>query len=394
MPFLQVLKWQNIDREKEMSKEKIKVLQFTVAAGKGGRTLYVLNNWKHIDKSRFQFDFITFSPTLDFEQELLDEGCKVFHMSCYPEQNREKFIQELDVVLDQGYDAIHIHTSFWADTIVEERAKAKGIKKIIIHSHSTGFASGTKKYDVTKEEDMLRLHNAIKENLSIDIATDYWACSEPAAEWLYGKQIPKTKIKIMKNAIDASSFAYNPQMREMYRKELGLEGFYVYGIVGRLAYEKNQDFLLQVFKKICDERNDCKLIIVGHGEKEMEYKEFVRENKLENKVIFTGFRTDVNCLLQAMDCLCMPSKFEGFPIVLVEAQASGLRCVVSDIITKEVLISDLIQSIPLEQERWVEELNKIKVVNREEYAEIIREVGFDIKEQILKLENLYLEKGN
>lgn len=389
MPFLQVLRWQNIDREKAMSKEKIKVLQFTVAAGKGGRTLYVLNNWKHIDKSKFQFDFITFSSTLDFEQELLDEGCKVFHISCYPEQNRERFIRELDTILDQGYDVIHIHTSFWADTVVEERAKEKGVKKIIIHSHSTGFASGTKNYDITKEKEALKLHNSIKEKLSEDMATDFWACSNSAANWLFGNEIPQTKIRLMKNAVDVSQFAFNSIVREKYRKELGLEDYYVYGIVGRLAYEKNQDFLLRVFREISNERDDCKLLIVGHGEKEAEYKRFVRENNLESKVFFTGFRTDVNCLLQAMDCLCMPSRFEGFPIALIEAQASGLRCVISDVITKETLISDLIKQLPLRKEEWIEELSNYRLFDREKYIEVVRNAGFDIREQILQLEKMY-----
>lgn len=373
-----------------MSK-KIKVLQFTVAAGKGGRTLYVLNNWRHIDKSRFQFDFITFSPSLDFEQELLDEGCKVFHMSCYPEQDREKFIEELDAILEQGYDVIHIHTSFWADTVVEECAKAKEIKKIIIHSHSSGFASGTKKYDVEKESEKLELHNKIKERITTDLATDFWACSDVAAEWLYGDSIPKRQIKVLKNAIDISKFKFNSFVREKYRKELNLEGFFVYGIVGRLAYEKNQAFLLRVFKKVCLVRNDCKLLIVGHGEKESEFKEYVKENDLDDKVIFTGFRTDVNCLLQAMDCLCMPSVFEALGIALVEAQASGVKCVVGEAISDEAVLTDLVTKLPLNEEVWVDGLKKIKCQNREGYDTEVSKAGYDITTHIIELERLYVE---
>lgn len=375
-----------------MNTDKIKVLQFTIAAGKGGRTLYVLNNWKNIDKSRFQFDFITFSQSLDFEQELIDEGCKVFHMSCYPEADRVQFIRELDEVLDNGYDVIHIHTSFWADTVVEERAKAKGIKKIIIHSHNTGHG----KHNFTKEqqEEAMNLHNRVKNRLTEDIATDFWACSRAAAEWLYGEKIPKDKIRIMNNAIDTSKYAYNEKTRMEYRKLLDVENDYVYGLVGRLSYQKNQEFILRVFNRICAKHDKCKLLLVGIGEKELEYRAYVKENELEDKVIFLGFRNDVDAILQAIDCLCMPSRFEGFPISLVEAQTAGVKCVISDRITEEVVISDLVTRIPLDEDTWVSELSKFESGERERYLQEVVSAGYDIEQQILQLEKGYASFEN
>lgn len=370
-----------------MNRKKIKVLQFTVAAGKGGRTLYILNNWKHIDKTLFQFDYITFSKTLDFEQELLDEGCKVFHMSCYPEENREQFIKEMDAILDNGYDVIHIHTSFWVDTIVEERAKAKGIRKIIIHSHNTGHG----KHNFTKEQQevAMNLHNKVKSQLTEDIATDFWACSFAAAKWLYGENIPTDKIRIMKNAIETSKFAYNEEVRQKYRQLFRVEDKYVFGVVGRMSYQKNCEFILRVFKQLCAKKNNCVLILVGKGEKETEYREYVQRNKLEDKVIFTGFRNDVSSILQAIDCLCMPSRFEGFPISLVEAQTAGVRCVVSDRITEEVVISDLITRLPLDETVWGEELNECRKFDREKYLQIVISEGYDIKQQIIEIEKEY-----
>lgn len=368
--------------------EKIKILQFTVAATKGGRTLYVLNNWKSINKNKFRFDFITFSKSLDFEKELEDEGCHVWHMSCYPEENKEQFIKEFDHVLDRGYDVIHIHTSYWKDTVVEERAKAKGVKKIIIHAHNMGAGA-----TLTKDEDnrIRKRHFEIRDRLSGDIATDYWACSSEAAEWLYGDKVSKSKIVLMNTAIDTKRFAFHSAARSRIRKELGVGRQFVIGSVGRFAYQKNHAFLVEVFNEVKKKIPESVLLLRGEGELRESIENQIAQLNLKESVKIIERTDDIGGILSAMDVFLMPSLYEGFPAALVEAQTSGLPCIVSDLISKETEITSLVHYQPLVVSQWVKETEEIykKRVQRKSMHSEIRAAGYDLQEQIRKIEKAY-----
>jgi len=342
--------------------KKIRVLQFTIAETKGGRTLYTLNNWKYINKEKFQFDFITFNKELDFEQQLLKEGCQVWHISCYPEDNREQFIKEFDAVLEHGYDIIHINTSYWRDTIVEERAKAKGIRKIIIHAHNMG--TGTIQSE-DKDNEMRKRHFEVRERLTEDLATDYWACSSEAAEWLYGDKISKNRIVLMKTAIDINNFDYDSIDRDKTRKDLGLEKRFVIGNVGKIVYQKNHEFLIHVFYEIRKTIPNAFLLIRGEGALKECIEKQIKELHLEDDVKIMGRTNSLGKIFSAMDLFLMPSRYEGFPAVLVEAQASGLPCIVSDSISKETRITSLVSYKPLILDKWVKETEEIYGQRRE-----------------------------
>ena len=366
---------------------KKKILQFTIANTKGGQTQYVLQNWKNIDKSKFHFDFITMSKKLDFVEELEKEGSKVFFISCYAEENEQKFNNELrDIIRKGNYDAIHIHTKQWKSFNVEKIAKEEGIKKIIIHAHNSGIDI----LDVIKRTQELNQHYFLQEQFTEDIATDYWACSKLAANFLYGNKLAPEKIKIMNNAIDLSLFSYCKETRDILRKKMNLDNYYVIGNVARLAYQKNQEFLLKVFTEICKVRNNYKLLLVGDGEKLHEYKTYVREMKIEDKVIFTGKRNDVHNLLQVMDLFCLPSRFEGLSISLVEAQAAGLKCLCSDGLSEELKITDNVKVLPLEVETWKNTILGMRMpYDRKDMKKIITDAGYNILSQIKILENYY-----
>lgn len=367
---------------------KIKILQFTIAATKGGRTLYILNNWKKINKDKFQFDFITFSKKLDFEQELIDEGCHVWHMSCYPEENREQFIKEFDRILENEYNVIHIHTSYWKDTIVEERAKAKGIKKIIIHAHNMGAGATLTKIE---DDNVRKKHYEIRGRLTENLATDYWACSSEAAQWLYGNKIEKSKIKLMNTAIDIEAFAYNSFFRKKIRKDLGLENKFVIGHVGRFAYQKNHTFLVEIFSEIKKRIPEAVLLLRGEGElKEIIESQIVQLN-LQESVKIIGRIDNIGKILSAMDIFLMPSLYEGFPAALVEAQTSGLPCIVSDLISRETQITSLVCFKPLISSEWIKKIEEI-YERHDERKSMERDIivaGYDIKDQIKKIEKAY-----
>lgn len=373
--------------------KKIRVLQFPVANSKGGITQYVLQNWKFIDKSKFQFDFATMSKSLDFAGNLEEEGCKIYYISCYAELDKKRFTSEFKKILIEGsYDIVHIHTKQWKSFLVEQIAKDVGIKKIIIHAHNTGIDT----LDEKKRIEEIKLHNLVLEKLTKDIATDFWACSKEAANFLFGDKISKSKIVIMKNAIDLSRYTYNLKTRNENRRNLGIaEDEYIIGNVGRFVYQKNQDFLIKVFSEIYRElgKNDCRyrLLLVGSGEREEEYRKMVNEYGLSNCVIFTGYRKDVPELLNVMDIFCLPSRFEGLGIVLVEAQATGLPCIVNQSVPEEVKITEDVVMLPLDISVWKRRIMKYYSNRtwRKENGKKILDAGYDISNQIKMVEQYY-----
>lgn len=370
-------------------KKKIKVLQFPIANTMGGTTQYVLQNWKYIDKSIFHFDFATMSKKLDIAAELEKSGSRIYYISCYAEEDEKKFIEEFRKILKSGdYDIVHLHTNQWKSFSVEKVAKEEGIKKIIIHAHNSGISFANREFRDMEE----KKHYDVRNKLTKDIATDFWACSKMAADFIYGKQISREKIKIMKNAIEVNEFLYDEKIRNEYRRTLGVENRFVIGNVGRFVYQKNQEFLLQVFLEVIKEDKNCILLLIGTGEKESKYRNYVEQNGLQNNVFFMGYRNDVKNLLQAMDVFVLPSRYEGLPISAIEAQTSGLKCLCSDKITDEVKITNNLELLPLEVNIWKNKiLNLKKGYKRENMAEIMTKAGYNINSQIKVLEKMYLE---
>ena len=366
---------------------KIKILQFPITNRQGGMTQYILQNWRNIDKKKFHFDFATMSKKLDYEEALTACGAKVHYISCYAEENKELFIQEFTNILLYGnYDIVQLHTKWWKSFLVEEIAKKAGVKKIIVHAHSTGFDV----VDLEKKDMEMSRHNQIKSQINESIATDFWACSKAAAEFLYGDRISADKIKIMNNAIDLSRFAFHQEIRDDVRKELNIaEDEFIIGHIGRLSYAKNHEFLLKVFKEVCKNRDDCRLLLVGDGERKDSCLRYIHENNLSDKVLFLGFRKDPNRLLQAMDVFCLPSRFEGFPMAVVEAHTSGVKCIISNTITDEVVLSNRVIQIPLKEDLWIDELQREYRVDRYAFEEITRSKGYSVQRQIKILEQEY-----
>ena len=369
--------------------QKTKVLQFTIAKSMGGRTQYILNTWRHIDRNRFQFDFVTFSQQLQIESSLKNEGCEIYHISSYPEKNRELFIKEFKEVLRNGYDIIDIHTSYWRNLIVEELSKEAHIPKVIIHGHSTGIS-----YLREGDVDPVKRHYEVKDKLHRGIATDYWACSQAVAEWLFLPQIPKDDVMIIPNSIETDRFRYVPEKRKKIRAELSLEDKFVLGFVGRLEPVKNLGFLIDLFCQIINDNENLNLLIVGGGSEEKRIKEMVHSLGVDDKTIFVGSVSNVEDYYQAMDLLLLPSFLEGFPLVLLEAQCSGLKCISIESIPDEAVIEDKVIRIPLEdKKRWKKTIQNL--VN-EDYCRLdmsqqLKKLGMDTEMKTKQIEKLYLK---
>lgn len=366
--------------------EKIRVIHFTIANTAGGVTKSVLELWKYIDREKFHFDFVTMSDKLDFADELEKEGCKIYYLSAYAEDDLTLFTREVREIFSNGYDVVQLQTAWWRGFVVEEIAKEMNIPKVIIYGNNTDVHIRENQ----SREEARKLHFKCREVLSENIATDFAACSEESAKWLYGDRIPKEKIKIIPYGVALEQYRYDADVRKRYRAELGIGNEYVIGHVGRFAYQKNHEFLIEVFREIAREDSHVRLLLVGIGELEDKIKARVREYGLEDKVIYTGKREDVDGLMQAMDIFAFPSRFEGFGIVLIEAQAAGLKCLTSKNIPEKARITDNIEFLELDKKVWTDSILKYKDgYVREDTYSIMERDGWGMKTYAEAFEKIY-----
>lgn len=370
--------------------KKIKVLQFPIANSKGGMTRYVLGNWKWMDKDKFHCDFVTMNRHLDFEEEVLKTGSKVFHISCYAEDDKNQFVKEFDEILNRGYDVVHLHTKQWKSFVMEEICKKHCVPKVIVHAHNSGIDT----LDPVKRQKEEQLHEQVKKEFNENMATDFWACSEMAADFLFGEQIPQNIVQIMPNAIELDKFVYNDKIRNAYRKKYGLEKCFIIGHAGRFAYQKNHELMINVFRDIWEQVDNARLILLGEGDLMLETRRQVQNLGMMDKVIFLGNREDINHWYQAMDVFCLPSRFEGFPITLIEAMAAGLPCVASQAISKEVEISDNIIRLPFIKDEWVKHILSCYGSERKDTRMQLIKAGYDINNQVRRIEKIYRGGGN
>lgn len=370
-----------------MEKNKIKILHFPIRNSNGGVTRFAMNLWKFIDHDRFQFGFATCSKHLSFEKKIINEGCKVHYISCYAEENAEQFCKELKEILADGYDVIHIQTNWWKSFYAEQAAREAGVKVILIHAANTFVDIND---DDEREKEIIS-HEECKKNFPAELATHFIACSKEAADFLFGSQIPRNKIDIFHYALDINRFQYNEEKRNRIRESLNTTDKFVIGNVGRMAYQKNHKFLVECFYEVQKREDKAILLLLGDGPLENEIRSQVKQYGIEEKVIFTGAVDNVEDYLQAMDVFAFPTRFEGLGIVLIEAQAAGLKCITSDMVPRETELTENIIYLELNKDKWVEEILRYK----EGYCRIktdeqIKLGGYDITEEIKKLEKIYL----
>ena len=369
------------------SHQPIRILQAFVANDKGGLTGYICQNYRFIDRSKVQFDFLTFeTDKLDFEDEFIRMGAKFYHIP-RPSHPLSYAKALRNILNNEDYTAIHFNMSY-ANFIPLIVARWLGAKRIIMHSHST---------DIDDRRGVIRaikilIHKIGRLSMSY-IADEYLACSSLAAEWMYPYKLRKSQhYHMAKNAIDVRKYSYNPTIRAEMRQHLGLKpDTFVMGHVGRFTYQKNHEFLIDVFKKVHEKMEDSLLLLIGEGPDEDQIKEKVASLGLISHVLFLGRRNDVPNLFQAMDCFVLPSRVEGLPIVGIEAQAAGLPCIFSDLITPEVKVTNSSRFLPISNPNsWMLSLLDIKKrCERDDIENQIGKSGYDIASEIKKIEAFY-----
>ena len=370
----------------------MRILHMTPPIVNNGVYKYILNNWEYMDHDKFRFSFLMQAPEeLKKTEEWKKYKFEIRSFSIPQRVDPERFRKEIYDILSDNYDVIHLHTSYWRGFMIEEIAMELGIPKVIVHSHSTNVDQ----IDPVERAKQLAEHERLKALFSEKYATDFWACSKLAADWLYNPSIPRDKIKILPNAIDTKKFKFNPEARKALRQRLGVEDSFVIGNIGRFEYQKNQEFLIDVFREIHKEYPKTKLILIGEGRNKAKLEELILEYSLEKAVELVSWQDNVEEWYSAFDVFCLPSRFEGLPITVVEAQASGLPCILSDIITDEVEITQLVQRIPLIAKEWEDIIRDILSsfsIDRGDYQKELKMSGYDIEDSAKRLMELWSEK--
>lgn len=364
----------------------IRVLQVVGKMDRGGIETFLMNVYRSIDRQKVQFDFLTVSTDTPgaYDREILELGGRIYQIPSrrqgWLRQYRalHRFFKEHPEHL-----IVHAHVSSLTNVAPLRVASKHGVKCRVIHGHSTN-QGGSKIHQY--------LHRVNRLNVD-KYATDFFACSELAANWIYPKSIiRRDQYRVILNGIETSQFAYNEIARENTRNQLGVEGKYVVGHVGRFHPVKNHQFLIDVFARLLASERDSVLLLVGDGKLRTDIEKKVRSLGLSDKVMFLGVRSDISDLLQAMDVFVLPSFHEGFGVVLVEAQAAGLPCYVSSTVTREVDITGLVEFIDLNDsiEVWADTVLERKDLQRKTMDKVVRAQGYDI-EQIARCLQIWYE---
>lgn len=361
----------------------LRVLQIMGIVCGGGVEAVIMNYYRNIDRTKVQFDFVIdgYEKSL-LDDEILSLGGKVYKVEPYSKNIFKYIYQIYKIVKQNNYEIIHSNMNTLA-VFSLFAAWLAGAKVRILHNHSTAV----------KSEKLRSAMKYILRPFAPIFANKYMACSKLAGEWMYGKKkMEEGKVKVLNNAINVDDFAYNPKLRERLRQDLNIDkDTLVIGHVGRFMYQKNHDFLIDIFKEIHKQKNNSLLLLIGDGSLRATIEAKVQNYGLKDCVKFLGLRKDVKDLYNVMDVFVLPSWYEGLPVVSVEAQANGLPCFVSDKVSKECYLSSSMHFISLDENAgdWSKEILGSNITRNKNAKQELIANNFEIKNEAGKLIKLY-----
>lgn len=348
----------------------------TLGLGLEGITTVIYNYISAMDRDGFQFHFMTYGDLHPVLRERF-EPMGIIEFVSDRKQSTVAYVKDYFRLLrSQSFDVVHIHGNSGTMAIEAVLAKLCGVRKVIVHAHST-------KTDHPAA-------NAVLKYPMMLCADQRIACASGSGSWLYGRW----KHTVLNNAIDLSRFAYNPESRAACRTEFGIGNEFLVGHIGHFSAPKNHFFLIDIFAALHKRKPDSRLLLVGDGPDFDAVAEKVRQLQLQDAVIFAGRRSDVEWLYQAFDVFVLPSRWEGLPLVLLEAQAAGLPVVASDRITKDVCCTDHFwyRNIRESAELWAEKLLEVAnaaMPRSADTEQLLRQRGFDIHLEAARLREEY-----
>jgi glycosyltransferase involved in cell wall biosynthesis len=364
----------------------VRVLMLFTILNRGGAETMVMNYYRNIDRTKVQFDFVVHREERGaYEDEIEQLGGRIYRFEPLRPWTIPQYKKQIKQFFDEHpeYKIIHGHCSESGYYFYKEASK-RGVPVIIAHAHNSKAGYDLKWPFRTYMKYMMR-----------PFITHQFTCGTEAAQWLFGNERAK-KATLQHNAIDTKEFQFSQLSRVSKRTELGIsEDTLVLGHIGRFEQQKNHFFVVKVFQQLHARHSNSLLLLIGSGgDKEKKNRQLVADLHLESFVMFLGSRNDVPHLLHAMDVFLFPSFMEGFPLSLLEAQCSGLPCVVSEGVPQETCITNLVTRLSLKEsaEQWAKTIIRQSSFSndRADYTRQIAEAGYDIKKNAQWLQDFYL----
>ena len=358
---------------------QIRVLQVATHMGRGGLESMIMNYYRHIDRDKVQFDFLVHrQERAAFDDEIEALGGKIYRLPRLVPWSKS-YLSALNRFFDEHpeYKVVHVHQDCLSSVILKVAAQ-HNVPVRVAHSHNASQDKNLK-YPIK-----LWYKRSIPH-----YATDLFACGRNAGDWMFGG----APYRMLNNAIDVAAYRCDAAKRAAVRHRLGFTDELVIGHVGRFNPQKNHPFLLEIFSALLKKEPSAVLLLVGGGEDLPKIQAKAQTLGIAENIRFLGVRSDVADLMQAMDVFVFPSLYEGLPVTMVEAQASGLPCLISDKVPEECIITEgLVDVMPLSAsaDAWAEKVLEKRRCPRTDHSEEVAAHGFDIKAEALKLQEFYL----
>lgn len=369
--------------------DPVRVLHITETLTAAGIESFIMNLYRHIDRTKVQFDLLVLRNEKEFyEDEITKLGGKKYWIHSGKNNTLLRILEESKLLEEflkkHEYDIVHIHYTTPLRALYLKACYRAGVSTRIYHSHSA-YVSG-------KSNIKMAIYSYMRRVIE-KYGTDFFACSKAAAEWMYRKSLIESgKTRVIYNGIDTEKFAFNMGAREAIRKELGIvdEDFTIIH-TGRFTEQKNQKFVIEVFREIRKKDKNAKLFLLGEGDLLEKVKQMVRDADLSDDVFFLGLRSNVFDYLSAADVYVMPSLYEGLPVAAVEAQCSGLPCVMSAYITEEIKLIENVKFLSLSEpaSKWADIILECRNSIRKIQNDSVRNAGYDISDVADSMEQFY-----
>lgn len=363
-----------------MKNEKIKVAMVTNHFEITGIGTVIMNYCKALDKSKYALTILAGKPIAEkYEKECRENGIDLVALPSRHGSPRKHYIALWRALKKGHYDIVHDHGNSSMMAVELTIAKLAGVKNRIAHSHNSTCPN-------------MRVHRLMNPYFRT-VYTKALSCGQLAGDWLFGED----NFEVLPNGFHTEYFAFSKENRDAIRTELGVGNQLLIGHIGRINEQKNQEYLLEIFEEVAAMRNDAILLIVGTGPDEEKIKSRVQEHPYKDRIILYGETDNPTAFYSAMDIFIFPSRYEGLPVVLLEAQISGLPCVVSDKVTREVDLGDINwQSIDDDPKQWANailsveyRLEEERTAYRKKDLEEIQQ--YDITQSVKQLDRIYTD---
>ena len=360
-----------------------RILQVLGCLDRGGAETLVMNIYRNMDREQVQFDFVIHTKDKGaYYEEILSLGGKIYNCPQYTGKNHFTYTQWWKSFFEEHTEYATVHGHVRSTAAIYLKIAKKYHRFTVAHSHSTSSGKGI---------------SAIVKNIMqfpIRTTADYFlGCSQIANEWLFGKRVANdsNKCSVLKNGVDLTKYRFDVEIRNQYRKFLKIETNLVIGTVGRIETPKNPMFIIDVFCEILKTVPSARLLWVGDGSLMSTVNEKIAQLNIENKVLLVGSKNNVSDYLQAMDVFLFPSLWEGLGMSLIEAQATGLPCICSDVIPDEARVTDLMikKCLTDTAEEWATVCLGASQKPREDQTDKIKSANYDIKQVVEQLKGVY-----